>query len=90
MTKRFKDKAAAAFISAETKEDVQVVNSQKEETVENLAENQHLVIHPKENKSKSVQLLMKPSLHAKVKKSAATHGVSFNEFVGILLEKYTL
>lgn len=90
MAKGFKDKAAAAFISNEAKDNLQTLDNKPEEGVYVISDNQPLVIQPKENKSKSVQLLMKPSLHEKVKKAAAKHGVSFNEFVGLLLDKYVV
>ncbi len=40
-----------------------------------------------ETKSKRVQLLMQPSLHARIKAAAAAQGLSFNDFVHRELEK---
>lgn len=39
-----------------------------------------------ETKSKRVQLLMQPTLHARIKEAAAAHGMSFNDFVHKILE----
>jgi len=40
-----------------------------------------------ETKSKRVQLLMQPSLHAKVKVAAAKKGISINELISEVLEQ---
>lgn len=40
-----------------------------------------------ETKSRRVQLLMQPSLHAKLKEAAAAHGLSFNDYVHKTLEQ---
>jgi len=39
-----------------------------------------------ETKSKRVQLLMQPTLHARIKDAAAAQGLSFNDYVHRILE----
>ena len=40
----------------------------------------------KENKSKATSILIKPSLHEKVKQKCADEGISFNELINQMLE----
>ncbi len=47
-------------------------------------------IERRELKTKRVQLLLKPSVHARIKKMAEEHGVSFNDYVNRVLERETL
>jgi hypothetical protein len=42
-----------------------------------------------ETKSRRLQLLMQPSLHAKIKDMAKAKGVSVNELIHAALEEYT-
>jgi predicted HicB family RNase H-like nuclease len=41
-----------------------------------------------ETKSRRVQLLMQPSLHAKIKDQAAKSGKSFNDYIHYVLENH--
>lgn len=41
----------------------------------------------KERKTKRVQVLFKPSVYAKVKAKADAEGMSFNEFIEVLINK---
>ncbi len=44
-------------------------------------------IERRELKTKRVQLLLKPSVHSRIKKLAAAGGVSFNDYVNRVLER---
>ncbi len=41
----------------------------------------------RELKTKRVQLLLKPSVHSRIKKRAAAGGMSFNDYVNRILER---
>lgn len=83
-TKSFKDQLnpAMKFISQQPEE---LTQPQAAEAPEGYKMNPAYI----ETKSRRVQLLVQPSLHAKIKAIAAAKGCSVNDLIHHILEEYT-
>ena len=89
MTKKtFKDSAAIQFISDADKKDKTEEQLEISELHENIPEGYK--INPKyvEKKTKRLNLLVKPSLYDSFKQKSDKSNISFNELVGIAMEKF--
>lgn len=86
--KSFKDNPALNFITKteidESKEDAEKKNNKRTESVP-MKPNPLYV----ETRSKRLNLLIQPSLYAKVKKIANTRDKSMNDLIHNILEEYT-
>jgi hypothetical protein len=92
--KSFKDNPALQFITTQPEEAEEGIKEVKPEpkqsaTTEKPPEGYKLDPRYVETKSRRLQLLMQPSLHAKIKTMAKDQGVSVNEFIHSVLEEYT-
>lgn len=78
---------------------LQFISDPEEEKEEAIKDTQEIPAQPPEGyklnplyvetKSRRLQLLMQPSLHAKIKDMAKAKGVSVNELIHAALEEYT-
>jgi len=91
--KSFKDNPALQFITTQPEETEEEIKEVKPApipvTTEKPPEGYKLDPRYIETKSRRLQLLMQPSLHAKIKTMAKDRGVSVNEFIHGILEEYT-
>lgn len=77
--KSFKDEPALQFISS--------ADNPEQETLQTTIPGTYTIAPRKEEtKSRRIQLVIKPSLHDKVKERAAQSGVSVNEYIHQVLE----
>ena len=87
MTKKtFKDNPALQFISTPEEEEIKEVALEIQPQAPEGYKLNPLYI---ETKSRRLQLLMQPSLHAKLKDMAKEKGMSVNELIHTALEEYT-
>lgn len=84
--KTFKDNPALQFISTPEEEEIKEVALEiPPKTPEGYKLNPLYI----ETKSRRLQLLMQPSLHAKLKDMAKDKKISVNELIHTVLEEYT-
>lgn len=84
--KTFKDNPALQFISTPEEAEIKEITPEiPPKTPEGYKLNPLYI----ETKSRRLQLLMQPSLHAKLKDMAKEKGMSVNELIHTALEEYT-
>lgn len=83
--KTFKDNPALQFISSPATNTAEVKTAPEFDTGVPMKRNPLYI----ETRSKRLNLLMQPSLHAKLKEIAAQQEISINELIHNVLEKYT-